>query len=170
MGTPACVSVRIKPENRGLARFYVKEWRAKPERGYYDTECNLIINDNVMTSSIHFDGYLEEVGRRLFKEIRSYQEAFEFILKGDRSSFDLPYYERNESWESNKPQMVADFPDNSTIHDYYYKWDKYEGEEQWMVRKYSETEYTPLKRFFIGMNIEIQQDNNRHFEYGYTMP
>ena len=59
MGTLASVSIRIKPESKGLARFHVKEWRDKPERGYYDTECNLIINDNVMSSVIYYDGYIE---------------------------------------------------------------------------------------------------------------
>lgn len=155
MGTLASVSIRIKPESKGLARFHVKEWRDKPERGYYDTECNLIINDNVMSSVIYYDGYIEGVGKSLFKVIRSYQEAFVFILKGDRSSFNLPYYEQNESWESNKPKMSNVFPNDSTYFDYYYKWDEFEGEEQWMVRKYSESEYVPLKRFFVGTDITM---------------
>lgn len=114
-----------------------------------------------MSSYINYDGYLEGVGARLFRSIRSYQEAFAFIIQGDRTSFNSPYYECNESWESNKPKMSADFPDNSTPYDYYYKWDEYEGEEQWLVRKYSESEYIPLNRYFAGMSIEIQHNNKK---------
>ena len=116
----------------------------------------MLINDNVMSVYINFDGYVEGVGSNLFRSIRSYEEAFAFIIHGNRSSFNQPYYECNETWESNKPSMSADFPDNSALSNYYYKWDVYEGEEQWMVRKYSETEYTPLKRFFKEMDIRIE--------------
>ncbi|MBP3257072.1 MAG: hypothetical protein J6M23_03585 [Bacteroidales bacterium] len=158
MGTTARISIRIKPELKGLARFHIKEWRTSPERGHYDTECNLLINDNVMSIYINYDGYLKGVGNELYKCIRTYKEAFDFIIQGNRSTFDQPYYECDESWESNKPSMSADFPDNATFGNYYYKWDEFEGEEQWMVRKDSESEYTPLKRFFKAMDIQIVRD------------
>ena len=158
MGTSAKVSIRIRPESKGLIKFHVKEWRDKPNRGYYDTECNLMVYDNIMSVYINYDGYLEGVGSRLFKEIRSYKEAFEFIVQGDRRSFDTPYYECNEPWAQNKPKMSADYPDGSTSDDYYYRWDIYDGEEQWLVRKHSESEYTPLRRFFSGLDIVLQSD------------
>ena len=155
MSTNARISIRLKPKSKGLLRFHVREWRDHPERGYYDTECNLLVNDNVMTSFIGSDGYIDGVGHRLFKELRTYDEAFEFIIHGNRSGYGTPLYEANIPWERNKPEMTDDFPDNlDPVFDYYYRWDSYNGEEQWLVRKYSEKEYTPLKCFFPPMKIE----------------
>lgn len=49
MGTSARVSIKIRPESKGLIKFHVNEWRDKPNRGYYDTECNLMVYDNIMS-------------------------------------------------------------------------------------------------------------------------
>ena len=155
MSTNARISIRLKPKSKGLLRFHVREWRDTPARGYYDAECNLLVNDNVMTSFVCYDGYIEGVGYRLLRELRTYDEVFEFIIHGNRSSYDSPLYEANMPWEKNKPKMAEDFPDNlEPVFDYYYKWDSYNGEEQWLVRKHSEKDYTPLKYFFPPMKIE----------------
>jgi len=48
----------------------------------------------------------KNIGLQLLNNYKKYEDVLEFILKGDRATFDQPYFECGESWSDNKPDFV----------------------------------------------------------------
>lgn len=88
---------------------------------------------------IHHDGYPEGVGEGLINELpNDYESVLKYILKGNRTSFETPYIERDEKWEDNRPTSIGGdiWTDDSEIpENYYYLYIN----DKWYFRKCNES-------------------------------
>lgn len=109
----------------------------------------------------HFDGYPNGVGRDLIEKKLTYDEALEFILKGDRSSTDdgTSYYEwRDEAYENVKPKVMT-VPNQEQEYLYLLE----ENEETGMMDVYQfigvAVPKLMFKRIYLNKDNEIEYDD-----------
>lgn len=82
---------------------------------------------------IHHDGYISGVGSELYKNLITYEDVKNFILKGNRTSYETSYTECGEDWESNKPRAVHSV-DGEIPNDYFYLFDE---DNEWYYKSWS---------------------------------
>lgn len=69
---------------------------------------------------IHHDGYPSGVGYGLLNELGTdYETVKNYILQGDRTSFDEAYIECDEEWDDDKPRFFEILPSKIGT-DYFY--------------------------------------------------
>lgn len=81
---------------------------------------------------IHHDGYVDGVGKDLYKNLTTYEDVKKYILKGDRTSYDTPYTECDETWIENKPMFLGDLT-GDIPEMYYYLFDE---DDEWYWKDY----------------------------------
>lgn len=82
---------------------------------------------------IHHDGYLSGVGYGLLNELGTdYETVKNYIMQGNRTSFDTPYIECDEDWDDDKPKFCKSI-DGPIPNDYFYLLD----DGKWFYRKFN---------------------------------
>ena len=83
---------------------------------------------------IHHDGYLQGVGYGLLNELGTdYETVKNYIMEGDRTSFDEPYINCGELWEDDKPEFCKSI-DGTIPNDYFYLFD----DGKWFYRYFKD--------------------------------
>lgn len=135
MSTTTRVIIKVKPEYHALLKFTINRYDYNKIPREWDEEIKFMCNDNYVSSYIHHDGYLDGVGWGLYKDLpNNYKDILLYILQGNRTSFDTPYYRCDETYESNKPKLYSEIP-NTNEHNYYYLYtDEISGKWEWFYR------------------------------------
>lgn len=96
----------------------------------------------------HHDSYIEKpgLGYLLPRKLQTYEEVRDFIMQGDRSSFDEPYTKRGEDHEDLSPNYLETV-DGDIPEEYFYLFEN----DKWYVKtnapfaEFKELEYIPEK-------------------------
>ena len=151
MSTAAKVIIKVKPEYKGLLKFTIRTWNRNRDINNRNVDENIefMCNGDYLGSYINHDGYLDGVGWGLYYELPDdYKKIFMYILQGDRTSFESPYYRCDETYEENKPGVSDEIPDKGAF-DYFYMYNEWEpGIWSWRYHKYKETEWKSLDEAF----------------------
>ena len=89
----------------------------------FDNIHYLKLNKPYLEIYVHHDGYPNNFKKFITdNNLFNYKDILNYILQGDRTSFDVPYIECNESWADNKPYLYSekDYQNNDIPEDYYY--------------------------------------------------
>jgi len=115
MSTRCNVAIKLKPEDLNKKLTFVEN--DKIHELYTDS------GFSYMFIYIHHDGYLSGVGYGLLNELGTdYETVKNYILQGNRTSFEYPYYECKEDWDDNKPNFCKSI-DGPIPNDYFYLYD-----------------------------------------------
>lgn len=102
MSTSGNIGIKLRPEDLD------KDFHMRDENG---DEIQFTIHTNSGSPYLvvynHFDSHTNRLGKSLINNLTTYEEVRDFILQGDRSSFDAPYI-RTEDPEDNQPRMCDD--------------------------------------------------------------
>lgn len=77
---------------------------------------SIILSDDYVMVTCHFDGYIEGIGKILKENIKTYEEAIDIVSHGDLSSLDVDengnlivdayISDKNENWKYVKPKQT----------------------------------------------------------------
>ena len=115
MSTRCNVAIKLRPEDLNKKLTFVEN----------DKIHELFVDSgfSYMFIYIHHDGYLKGVGYRLLNELGTdYEKVKNYILQGDRTSFNEPYYECGEDWDDDTPNFCKSI-DGPIPNDYFYLYD-----------------------------------------------
>lgn len=99
MSTRSYIALRLREEDKNKS---------------FKAACGLTVNasgSKYLYVYCHFDGYPEGVGADLKNLEMTYDDALEFILKGDRSTCEKSYWERRKE---KCPPHTIDYPEDLT--------------------------------------------------------
>ena len=91
---------------------------------------------------VHSDGYPEGVGKNLVENLSTYNDVLDYILHGNRSTYDTSYVDMGEYYEENMPRSIDDPRNNQKIgQEYFYLFDN--GE--WYYRNWVHNDWHILE-------------------------
>ena len=84
----------------------------------------------------HHDSYEDKpgLGYRLPRNLKTYMDVRNFILQGNRTSFDDPYTERNEDIQDNLPKFASNV-EGEISNEYFYLFE----DNRWKVKSWQES-------------------------------
>lgn len=110
MSTRCNIAIKLKEKdlNKELTFDGIHFQRTNADYPYMEVYC-------------HHDGYPENAKDFFFKrrKLTDYESVLNYIIQGDRSSFDTSYIECGEQWPDNRPYMFASL-DGDIPEQYYY--------------------------------------------------
>lgn len=115
MSTRCNVAIKLRPEDLNKKLTFIEN----------DKIHELFVDSgfSYMFIYIHHDGYLKGVGYGLLNELGTdYEKVKNYILQGDRTSFNEPYYECGEDWDDGSPRFCKSI-DGPIPNDYFYLYD-----------------------------------------------
>ena len=123
MSTRCNVAIKLRPEDLNKKLTFVEN----------DKIHELFVDSgfSYMFIYIHHNGYLQGVGYGLLNELgTNYEKVKNYILQGDRTSFNEPYYECGEDWDDDAPIFCKSI-DGPIPNDYFYLYDNGKWYYRW---------------------------------------
>lgn len=128
MSTRATICIKLHDEDLG------KVFHLKDKNGIdFKETITTPLNARYMCVYCHFDGYIEKpgLGFDLPRNLHTYEETRDFILQGDRSTFEEPYSDReDESIFDLEPTFMSSVTKKEIPEEYFYLFD----DDKWYVK------------------------------------
>lgn len=124
MSTRSNIAITLREEDKG------KTFKTK-----FGTDFYIDPMANFLVIYIHHDGYLDGVGKDLLNNLKTYEQVLDFILEGDRTSFDTSYTSTGECYEDNEPAQYINIDHISQEYFYLYTMGGSDNEYHWLVSK-----------------------------------
>jgi hypothetical protein len=137
MSTHCNVAIKLKNEDLDKTLTIIENKKVhelKTDSGY-----------SYMFIYIHHDGYPGGVGCGLLNELGTdYETVKNYIMLGDRTSFDKAYCECGEKWEDDKPRFCKSI-DGPMTQEYLYLFDN----DKWFYKSYWDDDFKELTQEII---------------------
>lgn len=138
MSTRGHICIKLKDEDLD------KELHMKDINGN-DLECCVYTKKEFPYMFVynHHDSYFDGLGKNLITNLQNYDSVKNYILQGDRSTFDTPYTECGEYPEDLKPHFSSNI-DGPIPEEYFYLF----NDNQWFMTRTSGKELAPISEKF----------------------